>query len=153
MNKKRIRRKKMTYEILEILTIPETSNLNYLNENSCKIHEIIAKTNKRYYENIGKIKINNFYFEFLNGFNKIAKEIEYNKEDIEFHLTHIDNYFNDLNSYLIIKNSKDIEYLNTAIRICEIVLDESVEQNDIECLFQAINLFKSKIANKKLIDN
>lgn len=130
----------------------ENPNLNYLYKNNVEIHEIIPKVYKRYYVNIGKIKIENLYFNFLSNFNKIAKEIQYASADIKFYLTYIDRFFDDLNSKLTIHDSKDIENLNAIIRICEIVMEESIEQNDMDCLFQSIIQLESKIRAKNLIN-
>lgn len=130
----------------------DNPNLNYLYKNNAEIHEIIPKVYKRYYVNVGKIKIENLYFNFLNNFNKIAQEIKYASADIKFYLSYIDRFFDDLNSNLTINDSKDIENLNAIIRICEIVMEESIEQKDMDCLFQSIIQLESKISQKNLIN-
>ena len=143
----------MTYETLKIIAMEDNPNLSYLYQNNREIHEIIPKAYKRYYSNIGKIKIENLYFSFLGNFNRIAKEIHYAGDDIKFYLSYIDNYFDDLNSNLTVHNSEDIENLNAIIRICEIVMEESIEHNDMDCLFQSIIQLESKISKKNLIKN
>ena len=143
----------MSNKKYEIELFEDYIKLNYLYKHNSEIHEIIPKLWHRYYEHIAKTLILNFYFEFLNYFNKIAFEIQYEDDDIEFYLKYIDEYFDQLNENLVIYNIKDIEDLSTILKISQIFLEESDEQNNMDCLFQSIFQLESKINKKKFMNN
>lgn len=133
------------------MTSYDFSKLNYLYEHNSEIHEIIPKIIDRYYEYASKKLLLEFYFEFLKYFDKVAFEIQYDDEDIEFYLKYIDEYFDNLNENLRIESINDIEDLFTILKICQIFFEESIEQMSMDCLFQSIFQLESKINKKRFI--
>lgn len=114
--------------------------------------KITSKTLKRYYISIGKTSILNFQLNYLNNFDKLIDKGNKGKVEAYFYKEFMENYFDEIDQKIFIENYSKLKKLLTVLKISEILMDESIKNNDLDCLIQSFFNLKEKINEMNLLN-
>ena len=118
-----------------------------------QINNEIKKVYSRTLNNQAKFFIWCFHLNIFNTLERIIRNTN-NPDDCIFDLSDfIAKYFDEVEKDLNIKNTKDLNELISILKLSSIVVDDALDENDMELIYESFYQIESRLKKEKLIMN
>lgn len=140
----------MNYEIkMDNFDIVNSKNIDfsYLLDYNLEYYNIqLNEINSNLINNFSKALLNKFHLEYYIKFNKLIKESNENRQDLDyFNMSILDNFFENIENNLSISNNKNLEILISILDISSVFLDNAIDEASFESLFDSFFQLKDRL--------
>ena len=148
----------MNYEIkMDNFDIINSKNIDfsYLLDYNLEYYDIqLNEINSNLINNFSKALLNKFHLEYYIKFNKLIKESNENRQDLDyFNMSILDNFFENIENNLSISNNKNLVILNSILDISSVFLDNAIDESSFESLFDSFFQLKDRLESNNFLNN
>lgn len=131
------------------------TTLNKIKKDNAYFYELDGRFNvtlidTNYYNDLSKIKINQYHKKFLDNLKILIKNEGISEEYLDY-FKELSEYLTYLEENIKIKNAQDYENLNVIIDLRSMFLRRSIEENDLTILANSCNQLRKDISYKDML--